>query len=542
MSNAFFESRMQQEWWRGAVLYEVYPRSFQDSNADGEGDLPGLTQRLEYLQELGVDGLWIGPFFRSPMKDGGYDVADYQSVDPRFGTLEDFREMLEKAHRLGLKVIIDQVYSHTSNKHPWFLESARSPSSSKADWYVWADAQPDGSPPNNWLGRFGGVAWEWGSQRRQYYLHNFIVEQPDLNLHHPEVQEAILEVARFWLKLGVDGLRLDVANFFMHDPLLRDNPPRTEEHTEVNPYYFQQHVYDRSRPENLAFLRRLRQVLDEFPERMTVAEIACDQQLERMAEYTRPGLLHTAYSFALLGPDLDGELIASAVQEASQHQAWPSWAFSNHDVKRVASRWAGDPPELSRVRMLLALLLSLRGTVFLYQGEELGLPHSEVPQERLQDPEALRFWPMHRGRDGARTPMPWDAQGEQAGFSRHEPWLPVEPAHLPRSVNLQEMQPGSPLHFSRKVIGYRRQRSSLKVGEFDLLRADRGWLEFLRSSGLEVTWCAFNLSGDRRPLQLPEGSWAAAPAIEQGRLSGARLDQEFLLEPGGFVLWENQKE
>jgi len=274
------------EWWRGACIYEVYLRSFQDSNRDGEGDLPGLISRLDYLAGLGVEGLWITPFFPSPMHDSGYDVSDYRGIDPRFGTLDDLRLLTGRAHDLGLKIVIDRVYSHSSHQHPWFIESAAGREGAKADWYVWADPRPDGSPPNNWLARFGGVAWEWSSTRRQYYRHNFLIEQPDLNLHNRQVKDKVLDIMRFWFGLGVDGLRLDVANFFMHDPALRDNPPAHPHVPPANPHYMQQRLYDRSRPETLPFLERMRQVADD---RMLLAEIGCDRQVERMAAPRRSG-------------------------------------------------------------------------------------------------------------------------------------------------------------------------------------------------------------------------------------------------------------
>ena len=483
------------EWWRGACLYEVYVRSFQDSDGDGDGDLPGLLSRLDYLATLGVDGIWITPFFPSPMHDGGYDVTDYRAVDPRFGTLDDFRAVTDAAHDLGLKVVIDQVYSHTSHRHPWFVESASSADGPKSDWYVWADPRSDGGLPNNWLARFGGVAWEWHPVRRQYYLHNFLTEQPDLNLHNRTVQDEILDTMRFWFDQGVDGLRLDVANFFMHDPQLRDNPPAAPTERPANPYYMQQHVYDRSRPENLAFLERIRAVAGD---RLLLAEISCDRQPERMAEYTRPGRLHTAYSFELLSPALDGAHIAAAVTEAGAGQSWPTWAFSNHDVIRVTSRWGADDNP-ARQRLLHALLLSLRGTVILYQGEELGLPQSRIAREALRDPEAVRFWPHHRGRDGARTPMAWeDAPG--LGFSTAPGWLPADPRHAPLSAARQLDDPAAVLTHCRRMITLRKTTPALRYGDFEVVEADATGMTFWRSHDRQRLLCSFNFTGTPRPL------------------------------------------
>lgn len=494
----------ERDWWRGACIYEVYLRSFQDSDGDGEGDLRGLVSRLDYLAELGVDGLWITPFSPSPMHDSGYDVSDYRAVDPRFGTIEDFRAVVERAHELQLRVVIDQVYSHSSNEHPWFIESASSRDNSKANWYVWADPKPDGSPPNNWLARFGGIAWEWSSTRKQYYLHNFLVEQPDLNLHDPEVQDEVLDIMRFWFDLGVDGLRLDVANFFMHDPELRDNPPAALADPPANPYYMQQRAYDRSRPENLPFLERMRDVAGD---RMLLAEINCDWQVERMAEYTTSGRLHTAYSFELLGPVLDGRHIVRAVEEAGAGDSWPTWAFSNHDVPRVASRWGAE-----RVQVLQALLLSLRGSIVLYQGEELGLPHSDVPRERLQDPEAIRFWPNHRGRDGARTPMAWE-NAPGLGFSEADGWLPADPAHAPLSVSEQWGRTGSHLEHCRTLLSLRHDTPALRLGSFDAVEADRDGLTFWRRHEDQSILCSFNLGSSPRPVPvMPNGRTLAGGA------------------------------
>lgn len=492
----------QAAWWRGAVIYEAYVRSFRDSDGDGQGDLKGLTACLDYLAALGVDAVWLTPVSPSPNFDSGYDVSDYTGIEPAFGTMADFRALVDAAHARGLRVVLDQVYSHSSHLHPWFVESASSRENPRADWYVWADPRPDGGPPNNWLGRFGGYAWEWNAARRQYYLHNFLIEQPDLNLHNPEVQEAVLAIMRHWFALGVDGLRLDVVNFYMQDPALRDNPPTSRNDLPANPYYLQAHVYDRSRPENLPFLARMRAEADRAGDRMLLGEISCDRQVERMAEYTRPGRLHTAYSFELLGPVLSGSHIAAAVTAAGADGAWPCWAFSNHDVVRVASRWAAGNP--ARARMLTALLLCLRGTICLYQGEELGLPHSEVPRHRLQDPEAIRFWPNHRGRDGARTPLPWDDSAPALGFSTVDGWLPAEPAHAPLSIAAQSRDPTSHLAHTRAMLRLRRDHPALRLGGWEVLEDGPTHLVFRRAIADESLICAFNFGDSPRTFALPD--------------------------------------
>ncbi len=503
------------EWWRGATLYEVYVRSFRDSDGDGQGDLPGVISGLDYLASLGIDAIWLTPVSPSPNFDSGYDVSDYYGIEPAFGTLDDFRRLVDEAHARGLRVIIDQVYSHSSHQNPWFIESASSRDNPKADWYVWADPRPDGGPPNNWLGRFGGYAWEWNAVRRQYYLHNFLIEQPDLNLHNPAVQDAVLGVMRHWFDMGVDGLRLDVVNFYMHDPALRDNPPSGRNDTPANPYYLQSHVFDRSRPENLPFLAAMRAEADGAGDKLLLGEISCDRQIERMAEYTTPGRLHTAYSFELLGPTLSGTHIARAVTEAGAGDAWPCWAFSNHDVVRVASRWgaAGNP---SRIRLLQALLLSLRGTIVLYQGEELGLPHSDVPRHRLQDPEAIRFWPNHRGRDGARTPMPWTADSPALGFSPVDGWLPADAAHARLAIAQQDGDPDSILAHARKMTALRRAHPALRLGSFEVIDAAEGHITFRRRHDDESLLCAFNFG--TMPLAFAGTGQILAGTPERGQV------------------------
>ncbi len=395
------------EWWRGAVIYQIYPRSFQDTTGNGVGDLAGITRRLTYVADLGVDAIWISPFFVSPMKDFGYDVADYTDVDPLFGSLADFDALVAEAHRLGIKVIIDQVLNHTSDRHPWFGESRASRDNPKSDWYIWADAKPDGTPPNNWLSIFGGPAWEWDSRRRQYYLHNFLIEQPDLNLYNPEVQDALLAAVAFWLDRGVDGFRFDAVNFFYADRGLSDNPPakRLEagQILPVNPYGFQEHRYDKNRPETVAFLRRLRALLNRYPGAASVGEIGDEgeRSLALMAEYTSGGdKLHMSYTFDFLGPDFSRDFFRRHVElfESLVGDGWACWVFSNHDVPRHLSRWADRGFDREHLARLAAgIILSLRGSVTVYQGEELGLTEAELAFADLVDPYSIRFWPDLKG-------------------------------------------------------------------------------------------------------------------------------------------------
>lgn len=526
------------EWWRGGVIYQVYPRSFCDSDGDGVGDLPGVVSRLDYLAALGVDGIWVSPFFKSPMRDFGYDISDYCAVDPVFGSLADFDELLKKSHNHGLRLVIDQVYSHTSDQHAWFKESRSSRDNAKADWYIWADARPDGSPPNNWISLFGGQAWSWDSRRKQYYMHNFLSEQPDLNFHDPEVRSAILDVARFWLERGVDGFRLDVANFYFHDPRLRSNPPKSDNGGFDRPYWHQRHLYDRSQPENLAFMEDLRREIDRYGDLMTVAEIGSDSYVARSIEYAEPGRLHTAYNFLLLenGP-LNAALVRSALESWTSKTAWPSWSFSNHDVVRARSRWGDEAAGDDFARLLMGLLLCLRGTIFLYQGDELGLPQAEVPYERLQDPEGIRFWPDSLGRDGCRTPMPWKHDVANAGFSPTEPWLPVDIRHSALAVDRQVADPASTLSATRRFIAFRKSSSALRLGEIAFLDAAEPILAFRRHDpeGGTIMLCLFNLGPAEQRFSLPAGSWRDCSYGLPGRIEGTHA---ILPGWGGLVLKE----
>jgi alpha-glucosidase len=523
------------DWWRGATLYQIYPRSFADSNGDGIGDLAGITARLEHVASLGVDGIWLSPVFPSPMRDFGYDVSDHRGVDPMFGTLGDFDALVARAHALGLKVIIDQVWSHTSLEHPWFEESRQSRDNPKADWYVWAEAKDDGSPPTNWQGWMGCPTWTWEPRRKQYYLHNFLPQMPDLNLHHRAVQDALLDVGRFWLERGVDGFRLDTANYYCHDPLLRDNPPQPPERRGDIPAAMQQHLYNICQPQTLPFLGRVRALCDQLDARMTVAEIGSQHNFERMVEYTRgDDRLHTAYSFMLLGSQPSARQLAdtmSAWQQGEASTAWPSWALSNHDAPRVATRWAhGDP---ARARQLLALLACLRGTVFLYQGEELGLPQSDIAFEDLQDPFGKAHWPRDKGRDGCRTPLPWSADAASAGFTSDTPWLPADPAHRALAIDRQEADANSTLHLTRRVLALRRAHPALRLGDWQTLHADEALLVCRRSHGSDAVLCAFNLGSHFARHELAQPIPNAAIALS---LNGAQCDGRWVTVPPAAAL------
>ncbi len=499
------------DWWRGAVIYQIYPRSFQDSNGDGIGDLNGITRRLGYVADLGVDAVWISPFFVSPMKDFGYDVADYTDVDPIFGTLADFDALTGEAHRLGLKVIIDQVLSHTSEEHPWFKESRADRTNAKAGWYVWADPQPDGSPPNNWLSIFGGSAWQWDTRRRQYYFHNFLTEQPDLNLHNGEVQDALLDTVEFWLKRGVDGFRLDTANFYFHSQTLKSNPPAApganRDVSAVNPYGMQEHLYDKSQPENLAFLKRFRALLDRYGATTSVGEVADgDRALKTMAAYTAGGdKLHMCYTFDFLGPIFSARFFREQIEafEAVVKDGWACWAFSNHDVIRHVSRWGAGRDRDQLARLAIAILLSLRGSVSLYEGEELGLGEAALHFEDLVDPYGITFWPEFKGRDGCRTPMVWEARAPNGGFSSAKPWLPVPEEHLAMAVGVESDDETSVLAHYKRLLAFRRAHEALATGTIRFVDAPEEVLAFVRAGGGEEIACLFNLSKRQARVRLP---------------------------------------
>lgn len=456
------------------------------------------------------------------MKDFGYDVADHCAVDPRFGTLADFDALVARAHGLGLRVILDQVWSHTSDMHPWFAESRASRTNARADWYVWADPKPDGSPPTNWQSVFGGPAWTWDARRGQYYLHNFLPAQPDLNLHNPEVVEAVLGIARFWLARGADGFRLDAINFAMHDPRLRDNPPAPDRgDVRTRPFDFQIHRHTMNHPAIPGLLGKVRATLDAAGGAFAVAEVVGPRSLREMRAFTRRGRLHSAYGFAFLhAPALTPALVTDAMAQWPDRSGagWPSWAFSNHDAARAVSRWAPAGQRDSMARLLLALLVSLRGNIFLYQGEELGLPQVEVPFERLQDPEAIANWPLTLARDGARTPMPWARAAPNAGFSAVEPWLPLGPDHAALAVDAQEADPGSVLALARALVALRRAEPALRLGRFEPVHAGDALLVFDRVRGRARLRCLFNLSAERGVAHAL--SAGPAPAAGNGAEAG----------------------
>lgn len=539
---------MTQDWWRGGVIYQIYPRSFKDTNGDGIGDIKGITQKLPYVASLGVDAVWISPFMKSPQKDFGYDVSDYCAIDPMFGTMDDFKEMLSCAHGLNLKIIIDLIYSHTSDQHPWFQESRKTCDNPKSDWYVWAAPKADGTPPNNWLSVFGGSSWQYDSWRGQYYLHNFLREQPDLNFHNPDVQNALLEATRFWLEMGVDGLRLDAINFAVHDKHLRDNPPRLKEEQGaatqldfVDPYSMQWHKFDKSQPEMLEFLKKVRALLNEYPNTMALGEVGDDDEIGRAIEYSSGGdKLHTCYNFSLCGAKPDNvAAIRTAVEtfhKRAGDSAWPAWAFSNHDLIRAVSRWSGGKSQTNPViaKTLIALITSFRGTPFIYQGEELGLPDTQVAFEDIQDPWGKYLYPKWQGRDGCRTPMPWGGNNTLMGFSEEgaKPWLPVNLAYEEMTPEKQEHDPHSTLQFIRAFLKWRKQNPIMIEGDIMFFETNiEGVLGFTRGAGAQKRTCIFNLT--EKPVML---AVSGQPVFEWPEVTGEIENGQANLISFSFVI------
>ncbi|MCL4108717.1 UNVERIFIED_CONTAM: hypothetical protein GTU68_049058 [Idotea baltica] len=517
-----------QEWWRDAVVYQIYPRSYQDDNGDGVGDLAGIKRRLPHVADLGADCIWLSPIFESPQADMGYDVSNYTAVDPLFGDIADFDAVISTAHDLGLKVIVDQVLSHTSDQHPWFKQSRISRDNEKSDWYVWADPLPDGSPPTNWHSHFGGPAWEFDPQRGQYYLHNFLTSQPDLNFHNPDVVDAILETCKFWLERGLDGFRLDTVNYYFHDQKLRSNPPaQTKPQVMATDLYgMQDNIYNKTRPENLEFLEKLRALTNQYDDIMMVGEVGemGRRSIKIMGEYTAgTDRLHMAYSFAMLGPDFSAEHFRNCIEGFQQGapDGHPYWSFSNHDVPRQVSRWAEySVSDDAMARLACAMLMAFEGTIGIYQGEELGQLETEMTFEELTDPPAIRFWPAVTGRDGCRTPMVWEKNAPNAGFSSAKPWLPVK---APQAANAVDGQSADGiLAFYKTVIAFRKSQPALVRGKTEFLQVPEPILAFTRTADDAALTCVFNLSKNQHQITLKGTATLSGP--HHATLDGQTLD------------------
>ncbi len=478
-------------WWQTGVIYQIYPRSFMDSNDDGVGDLTGIEQRLDYLQWLGVDAVWISPIYPSPMADFGYDVANYTDVDPLFGTLDEFDRLLEATHARGMRLLLDFVPNHSSDLHPWFVESRSSRDNSRRDWYIWSDAAPGGGPPNNWRSVFGGSAWEWDDTTGQYYYHAFLKEQPDLNWRNPEVQEAMLDALRFWLDRGVDGFRVDVIWHMIKDAQLRDNPPNPAYVNGEPPYEELLASFSTDQPEVHDLVAQMRSLVDRYDQRLLIGEIYLPIS-RLMMYYGEDGSgVHLPFNFQLITLPWDAKVIAAAVSEyegSLPPQGWPNWVLGNHDQPRIASRVGRD-----QARVAAMLLLTLRGTPTIYYGDELAMHDVAIPPEGIRDPQALNMPGVGRSRDPSRTPMQWSAD-VNAGFSRGESWLPVSVDYERFNVERERDDPHSMLSLYRSLLALRSRESALQVGAYTPLPTGGNVVCYLREHDGVRFLVALNLS------------------------------------------------
>ncbi len=486
-------------WWQRGIIYQVYPRSFQDTNGDGIGDLTGIRTRLDYLEGLGVNAVWISPIYPSPMADFGYDVSDYCGIDPMFGSMEDFDRLVADAHHHGLKIILDFVPNHTSEEHPWFLESRSSRQNPRRDWYLWRDPAPGGGPPNNWLSHFGGSAWEWDEATGQYYYHSFLKQQPDLNWRNPDVKAAMFDVLRFWMKRGVDGFRVDVLWLLIKDDQFRDNPPNPGYHAGESSHGRLIPFYTANRPEVHEIVAEMRAVLDQFPDRVLIGEIYLP--IAQLVTYYGPDQkgAQLPFNFQLIDSAWSASAIADIIRDyeaALPVGAWPNWVLGNHDKSRIASR-VGD----AQARVAAVLLLTLRGTPTIYYGEEIGMRDVPVPAGEVQDPAEKNEPGLGLGRDPERSPMPWDGS-EFAGFTTGKPWLPLAPDHESHNVSEFEGQRDSMLHLYRSLIALRQSSRALTFGPITNVSAHDGVLAYERRSQQE-TFCVF-LNMTHEPRQVSD--------------------------------------
>ncbi|SER52335.1 alpha-glucosidase [Tranquillimonas rosea] len=508
-------TQTQTPWWQDGIIYQIYPRSFQDSGGNGVGDLRGIGQRLDHLAGLGVDAIWISPIYPSPMLDGGYDISDYRGIDPTFGTLKDFDRLVADAHARGLRVLLDFVPSHTSDQHPWFRASRASRSDPRRDWYIWRDPAPDGGPPNNWISEFGGPAWTWDEPTGQYYLNIYLYAQPALNWRNPEVRAEMYDTMRFWFDRGVDGFRVDAAEHLTPDDQLRDNLPNPDWRVEEGPARSLFRTYSSHQPEGFEIVREMRQVADEYPGRVLVGE-AYGTLDEVMLYYGETGDgFHLPFNFELITAPWDPLHIADfadTYEGALPAGAWPNWVLGNHDRDRVASRTG---PAQARVAAML--LLTLRGTPTIYQGDELGMVNETVPPEMVQDPWEKNNPGYGLGRDPVRIPIPW-TDGPGRGFTEGTPWLPLSSVD---SAAAQEDDPGSMLTLYRALIDLRQTEPALSRGRYRRLHADESLFAYTRTHGGRTLHVVLNFTAKARPLPArgtpllstrPERALSDAPA------------------------------
>jgi alpha-glucosidase len=527
-------------WWRRSVFYEIYLRSFQDSNGDGIGDLNGVTARLPYLADLGIDALWLTPFYPSPHVDFGYDVADYENVDPQYGTLDDFDRLIAEAHRRGVRIVVDFVLNHSSDQHAWFAASRQSRESAFRDWYIWRDGR-NGGPPNNWESTFGGPAWTRDERSGQWYYHCFYAQQPDLNWRNPDVEERMLAAMRFWLERGADGFRLDAVNALFEDPHLTDNPPLPEPLVTLTGVDTQEFKYTRGLPEMHAVLRRVRQFVDRhFPSAMLISEAYLDSPSDLLAFYGRDDEMHLPFNFFLAEtPHRDAALFREVISnfERTVGALWPSLVLSNHDIERACDRFRDGADADAVAKVMATLLLTLRGTPFIYYGEEIAMrtdPPTTIAE--VQDPVGRTFWPRYKGRDGERRPMPWD-NSTQAGFTSGTPWLSISPDARDRNVERQASDGHSVLSYYRALLQLRRSIAALQHGVLRDIHDHAGVLTYTREAGTEMTRVVLNMSTDRKAIPSSPGKqlqWRVA--LGTHRHAGDAVAQAFELAPLEVVI------
>lgn len=542
-----------EDWWKYAVFYQIYPRSFYDSNNDGIGDLIGVVEKLDHLNDgkgggLGIDAIWLSPFYPSPQADFGYDVSNYCDVDSAYGTLEDFDNLVREAHKRDIMVVIDLVLNHTSDQHQWFNESRKNRTNPNADWYVWVEPKPDGSPPNNWLSVFGGPAWTYEPQREQFYLHNFLPEQPDLNWYNPEVREALAGVVRFWMNRGVDGFRLDTANYYAYDRQLRNNPKRPEgsdtleDGQAANPLSAYITKYSKDRPENLEFIQFLRRIFDEKKAITSIGEIGTGSNLDSTlmlgADYVKHGDgLHMAYTFAMLSEKMNAEYFDHVVRitEEAIEDGWPCWSLSNHDCTRMMTRYDCFAEQEGFQQMMLLLMLTLRGTPIIYYGEEVDMEQYQISKRELKDPQGIRFWPDIKGRDGCRLPFPWDSEAPNLGFNTGaEPWLPAKNSFsLDQAISASD----STYHVLREMLKIRKASPALQRGQFSRLLIEGECYVFERKAKDQTMLISANFSTEEQVITLPS-SIIADHTPKTLKRSCTLNNQQLSLPACGFFLGE----
>ena len=534
-------------WWKNGIIYQIYPRSFQDTNGDGIGDLEGIIQHLDYLQDLGIDGIWLSPINPSPDVDFGYDISDYHTIDPKFGNLQDFEHLLQEAHKRDLHIIMDLVLSHSSDQHRWFQESRKSVDNPYHDWYVWRDPAPEGGKPNNWVSIFGGDAWEYDENLGQYYYHMFNKHQPDLNWHNPEVRSTMLDVFRYWLDKGVDGFRLDVFNNYFQDKLFRDNPKKEglSFRSLVRKFDAYDHIYDSNQPEMIELVEDIRKIVDSYPERYVVGETFLVDSAQART-YIGPKGLYAGFDYAFCNSPFNARAYGKAIQywdALHGENNWPNYFFNNHDTPRSTTRFAkGESDAIPK--LLLAMQLTVRGTPYLYYGEEIGMRDINLARSQIQDPVGKRYWPFNKGRDGCRSPMQWSSK-LNAGFTTGEPWLPVNKDYPVRNLASQSASPASLLSFYKQMIKLRQAYPALNAGNLEMIQAENeDLLVYQRQAGDQKMLIILNFSKEinNYPLQTDNfNRWELLFAGNESRTS--QMAESDVHLPGyGFAILISRSE